>query len=437
MSSNTSLRTISADHRRFARLGYAAIALGFGAFGLWAAQAPLDSAAIAQGTIEVESRKKPIQHLEGGIIREILVRESEAVKEGQLLFRLEPTQALANAELLRKQLDAALAQEARLVAEVEGRAEIVLSAALVARSAVPETTAVIADQQKQFAERRHSLLNQVRILEARIDQTNQEIVGRQRQEAALTEQKKSLAEELAVDDSLAHKGYFPRNKLRALERERARLQGEEGRAQADIARSREAIEEARLQIAQLEQRFREEASQGLTDVRVRLSDLREKLSVAEDVLTRVEVRAPKSGVVQNLKVTTPGAVVRPGDTIGELVPVGDSLIVAAQISPLDIDAVSPGQVAEVRLPALAPRRSRAVLGRVDKVSPDTIVNEATKQPVYLAQIVVDQSKIPAETAARLVPGMQADVLIATGERTLLEYLSDPLSRIFAKSLRER
>ncbi len=428
---------LSGDFTRYARAGYAAIAVVFGGFGIWASFAPLDSAAIAPARVAVESDRKPVQHLEGGIVREILVKEAQRVEEGQILFRLQPIQAQANTDILRKQLDAALALEARLLAERDGAAEIVIPEAIAARSAIRETATAIADQKRQFKERRRSLDNQIDILKAKIEQTSKDLGGRGSQEAALAAQLASYDKEINAVSPLVEKGFYARNKFLALVRERTRVDGELGLNRGDIARLKESLEEVQLQIRQTTQRFLEDVAQQLADARAKLSDLSEKVAMAEDVLTRVEVRAARAGIVQALKVHAVGAVIRAGDTIAEIVPEGDTLIMAARVSPLDIDSVRTGQKAEVRFPAFSSRQTPTILGSVHSISGDSMVDETTKEPYYLAQVIIDRSTLKPELLQRLVPGMPADVLISRGERTMLAYLLDPLRGALAKSMRER
>jgi HlyD family secretion protein len=427
---------VSANYRGVARAGYAIVVLTFGVLGIWTAKAPLDSAAVAQGQIEVESRRKPIQHLEGGIIREILVKEAQFVKEGQVLFRLEPIQARANVDMLRKQRDSALAEDGRLLAERDGKSAIVFSGELLKRAANPDTAQAILDEERQFLERRQSLESQLRVLQTRVEQAQYDIIGRTRQESAIAAQVDSLTSEIARVSSLEEQGLYPTNKLSALQRDRMRLGGELGQTRADIERLRKQQDESRAQIEQILQKFREDAGQRLGETRARLSDVREKLAIAGDVLTRVEIRAAVTGIVQNLHVSGPGTVIKAGDTIAELVPASEQLVVAAQVSPLDVDSVAVGQKAEVRFISLSRRQTPIVFGRVESISADALTNETTKQAYYLARVVVDRSDMPATMAARLTPGMPADVMIVTGERSLLQYLIDPLTTAFAKGMRE-
>jgi HlyD family type I secretion membrane fusion protein len=429
------------DHRTYARLGFAAIALVFGGFGIWATFAPLDRAAVAQGQVAVETNNKPVQHLEGGIIREILVRDAQQVQEGDVLFRLQPTNAQANLDLLRKQIDAGLAQEARLVAEQTRAERIKFPAELLARRNVGETDMAIKDQERQFRERRQTLDGQIGILSAQIEQKQQDIAGRQRQRESLAAQMVSYKAEMTSVFPLVAKGYYARNKYLALERDAARVEGDFGVAESDIARLTKGVEEANLQIHQARFKFDEDASNALNDVRAKMSDAREKIVIAEDILTRVDVRAPRSGTVLGLKVHGIGAVVKPGDTLAEIVPLGEGLMVTARVSPGDIESVEIGQTAEVRFPNFSSRQSSVILGKVVSLSPDTMVDQGgsqqQQQPYFQAKVVIDYNAVPENIAKKIQPGMQADVLISTGERTMMTYLIGPLRSSFAKTFREK
>jgi HlyD family secretion protein len=246
----------------------------------------------------------------------------------------------------------------------------------------------------------------------------------------------SMAGEIDKVTPIADRGLFPQNRLLALQRDKLRLEGDVGQARADIVRLIKQREETGIQIEQTAQKFREDAAQDLADARGRVSDLREKLAIAGDVLTRVEIRAPVAGVVQNIKVAGVGTVVKPGDTIAELVPVEDKLIVTAQVSPLDVDSVAVGQKAELKFTSFSSRRVPSMFGRVDSISADAIYDEKNKQSYYLARVAVDRAAIPAAIASKLTPGMPADVLIVTGERTVLDYLVGPLANALSKGMRE-
>jgi HlyD family type I secretion membrane fusion protein len=429
------------DHRMYARCGYAAVALVFGGLGVWAAFAPLDRAAISQGQVTVDSNNKPIQHLEGGIVREILVRDTQKVREGDVLVRLQPTTAQANLDLLRKQIDVNLATEARLVAEQTRANRISFPAELLAHRHIVETELAISDQERQFRERRQTLDGQTGILESQIEQKQQEMIGRTRQMEALASQLKSYRTEIATVKPAVEKGFYARNKFAALERDAARVEGDFAGTDSDVRRLAKSIDEARLQIQQMRYKFDEDVSNALIDVRGKMSDAREKTRVAEDVLTRVDVRASRDGTVLGLKVHGVGAVIKPGETIAEIVPIGEGLVVTARVSPADIESVEIGRTAEVRFPNFSSRQTPVILGKVVSLSPDAIVDQTggqqQQQPYFSAKVVIDYDAVPANVARKIQPGMQADVLISTGERTALDYLIGPLKNSFAKSLREK
>jgi HlyD family type I secretion membrane fusion protein len=425
------------DFRRYAMLGYVSIALVFGGFGVWASVAPLDRAAVAPGQVTVSGNHKVVQHLEGGIVRDILVKDTQQVKEGDVLFRLQPTEAQANTDMLRKQTDAALAEEARLVAEQTNARAIAFPESVLARRDVPETAKAIADQQRQFIERRNGLINEINILNSQIAQQQQERAGRDRQRASLADQLASYTTEMNNVWPALQKGFYPRNKYLEMDRDRARVAGDLGQAEADVARLDHAIEQIKLQITEAQQKYLSEISQQLDTTRAKLSDIREKLLIAEDVLRRIDIRADRDGVVMNMKVHTIGEVIKPGDTLAEIVPLGEGVDVTARISPRDIESIAVGQKAEVRFPNFSSRATPIVLGKVQSVSADAIMDDATKQTYYSARIVIDYSTLPPEVAGHILPGMQADVLISTGERTVLEYLVGPLMSALSKTFREK
>lgn len=429
------------DHRGYARLGFAAIAVVFGGFGVWATFAPLDRAAVAQGQVAVESNNKPVQHLEGGIVREILVHESQQVKEGDVLFRLQPTTAQANLDLLRKQIDAGLAQEARLIAEKSQSTQISFPPDLLARRNIKETDQAIKDQERVFQEHREKLNGDLGILSSQIAQKQADIDGRKRQREALAAQMTSYKAEMTSVYPLVEKGYYARNRYLELQRNEQRVEGDLAIAESDIARLSKAVEEAKLQMQQTKYKFDQDVSNELNDVRGRLSDAREKVLIAQDVLARVDVRAPRSGTVFGMKVHGIGEVVKPGDTLAEIVPAGEGLMITAKVSPNDIESVEVGQSAEVRFPNFSTRQASVITGKVVSLSPDAVTEptggSSQQQPYFTAKVVIDYSMVPEEISKKIQPGMQAELLISTGERTALAYFIAPLKSSFAKAFREK
>ena len=429
----------ASDFRSYARIGYLGIAIVFGGFGIWASYAPLDSAAIAQGKVAVETDRKPVQHLEGGIVDEIFVKETDKVAEGQVLFRLRPTQAKTNSEVLRKQLDAGLAVEARLLAEQSEAPAISFPAELLQRASDAELAQTLSDQQRAFVERRRSLENQIELQKSKIDQATRDNIGKETRLKISESQYDSYSIELGRITSLADKGFYPKNKLLGLQREQSRIEAEIAGTKTEIALNTAKINEARLQLRQISQQRQEQIAEALATQRGKDVDFREKLAAATDILNRVEVRAPRSGVVQAIKFHAIGAVVKPGDTLAEVIPVSDNLVLSVKINPTDINNVAIGQKAEVRFPAFAYKHLPAIFGQVRAVSADSLIDDEsqTKQHYYSAKVTIDQKTIPAEIAGTLVPGMPADVVIITGERTLLQYLLGPVVQRLTTGFREK
>lgn len=425
------------DFRAVARMGYIAILASFGGFGLWAATAPLDSAAVASGTVAVTSDRKPIAHLEGGIIREIRVIENQRVKAGQILFKLQPIQAQANAEVLRKQLNGALAQEARLLAERDLAQRIAFPQSLIEQRHLPDVASTLYDQEKQFTERKRSLEGQVAIFQSRIEQIGSEISGKQARVDALRSEVSLVRSRLDRIRPVMERGFSQRNRFEEQEERLIRQEGELKSLLRDIERSQKMKNENEVQIRVTLQRQVEEASQQLGDVKGRLTEIREKIQVAMDVLSRVEIRAPQDGVVQGLKVHGIGHVVRPGEPVAEMVTIDDGLIMTARVTPTDIDMVLAGQKAEIRFPAFASRQTKATLGKVDSIAADATFDPNTKQTFYTARVSIDLETLPKELREKLTPGMPATVLITTGERTLLKFLVGPLVDALARTMRER
>lgn len=428
---------ITGDHRSVARFGYAVIALTFGLLGGWAALASIDSAVVATGLVSVESKRKAVQHLEGGIVREINVTNGDRVELGQVLFRLDATTSDANYASTRYQLDVGLANEARLVAERDSLPEPVFPEALVKRADLPEVARIIDDQLTQFRERRASIQGQIAVMKNRIIQYGSEIDGLDRERESAQQQLFFVDDELVGVKQLAKKGLVSKTRESALEREKARLDGIIGRNQADSAKARNAIGEVEIQIRQIQQQFLEQVTEQLADIRLKLGDLHERIRVVEDVRNRIDVVAPRSGMVLNLKVFTLGGVVRPGETLLEIVPDDDDLVVEAHIEVTDIDRVHTGLPAEVRFPAFHSRTTPLIMGTLQDISSDRLTDEKTGMPYYLALVAVRDTDLPAELKERLRPGMPADVIFPTGERTVFDYLTRPLTEAVTTSFRER
>lgn len=424
------------DPRPFLLVGLAVIVLGLGGFATWAAVAPLHSAVIAPGVVAVYSKRKQIQHLEGGIVEAILVRDGDLVAPGDVLLRLDETRAQANLAILRSERDAALATEGRLLAERDGAEDIGFSEDLTARRGAPDVAELMAGQDTLFRARRSSLEGEVEILDQRIAQLGEQTGGLRAQVKARGRQIALIAEELEGLQKLYQQGHAPRTRILALQREAADLQGERGELLAEIARTKTAAGETKMQILQLERQFREGAIAELRDVQQQLFDLKERIGAAEHVVNHIEVRAPVPGRVVGLTAHTVGGVIQRGETILEIVPGEDRLVVEAQVRPLDIDNLVVGQDATVRITAFKQRSAPTLDGELAYVSADAIADDRTGESFFQARIEITASQVARLGNLRLQPGMPAEVMVKTGTRTAFQYLAQPIIESANRAWRE-
>ena len=417
-------------------IGILTIAVFFVGFGGWAAVAPLESAAIAMGTVSVESNRKTIQHLEGGIVRDVLVRDGDPVTVGQVLLRLDDTQATATLELMRKRYDVAGAMLSRLTAEQRGQSDVTFPDWLMNRPHEPDVTDIIENQRNIFESRRDSLAGQRAILQQRIAEFGEEIKGLEGRIDAEQRQIAFIAEELGDVRQLFDKGLIQKPRLLSLERQAAEIDGSLAANHASIARARQRIGEAELRISELDTTQINEAVERIGEVQSELLDLTERIRAAEDVRTRIEIRSPQDGIVVGLAVHTSGGVIAPGERLMDIVPSGDRLIVEAHVDPQDIDIVHDGLPARVRFTSFGQRNLVPIEGRVQSVSADHISDERTGASYYLARIELTEDPGPALDGGALYPGMPAEVMIVTGSRTALEYFLEPLTRTLQLSMRQ-
>jgi HlyD family secretion protein len=292
------------------------------------------------------------------------------------------------------------------------------------------------DQTAQFTSRQAARQGQTAILVQRGEQLRQEIRGFEVERRATEQQLVLIRRELSALQDLLRSRLVPVNRVMALEREQARLEGLVGRLLSDAAKAEQAISETQLQIAQLHQRFHEETAAALIETRQKIDDLRERIAVASDVLSRVEIRAPRAGTVLGLRVFGVGQVIRSGEALMEIVPFDDQLVVHAQFAPSDIANLQPGQEVEIRFPAFQARTTPLVLGRLERLSQDRLTDSATGQPYFLGTVSVDKLALPLSLEARLRAGMPAEIFVATGERTALSYLISPLTTSLRRAFTE-
>lgn len=428
------------DAARFNRIGLITVAAVFGGLLLWSIFAPINSAVIAPGRISVETNRKAIQHLEGGVISEILVKEGEAVEGGDVLIRLDAVVPKANAALLTEQLAERIARQARLLAERDGMKEIPEdSRAFALAPGDLDYSPQLEGQKNLLAAREQTKATQISLLEERIVQSKTRIDGANTQIRSLKAQGKLIADELEGVKRLHAEGFAPLTRVRELEREKEAISGRQGALVASVAESESVISEAKLEIERLKQKSREDAIKEAEEVEVEIAGLIERRVAALDALRRTEIRAPEAGVVLGLSVHTRGGVIAPGAPVMEIVPKSsDGLLIAAQIAPRDVDKVQAGQEAVLRFTAFNARTTPEATGVVRQVSADNIVDKATGQPYFL--VLID---LPPEAELNrvlknqtLVPGMPVESFIKTGAQPAISYLLKPLTDALSRSMRE-
>ena len=425
------------DDRGIRWAGYLVVFLLFGVLGSWSAVALLDSAAVASGIVTLESYKKTVQHLEGGIVKELRVREGDSVKAGDTLVQLDDTQSRAQLEIVRAQLNALRLTEARLLAERDGLSEVKFSDDLMALS---KTDARVAEQMdgqlKSFAVRQGDLKSRISLLNEKISQLHQQIRGFDDQEKILVRRIDLFSDELNGLRSLLDKGLGDKVRLRALERDKAEVEGLLSTVRSQRSQAKLQISEAQLQITQTKQENQKNVVAELNDTQVKISDSLERERALADTLKRTDIVAPVNGRVVGLEVHTEGAVIAPGAKVLDIVPQSETLLVDAHVSPSDVDKVIPGLVARVRFTAFNQRTTPTVLGKVLSISADRLTDPVTNMPYYLARIQVSPEEMATLKGLELIPGMPADVMIVTGERTVLDYILRPLLDAFARSFKE-
>jgi HlyD family type I secretion membrane fusion protein len=410
--------------------------IGFGGFGGWAAMAPLASAAVASGTVTADSNRKTIQHLDGGIITEILVHDGDQVTGGQVLVRLDDLETRSVAAVLDGQYIALRAQEARLMAERDSQTAINWPPALAARHGEDGVTDVLTGQQRIFSTRKTGLEESIAVIRQRIAQSDAEIAALDAQLNAGRRQSTLIAEEIAGVEEMVAKGLERRPRLLALMRQAVQLEGAQGDLANRIAQSRKAIAQAEQEILALHANRQSEIASELREVQTQRAETEEKLAAAKARQKRQDVIAPETGTVMNLRFFAPGAVVTSGTPILDLVPLEDRLVIDARLNPSDIDVVHVGLPARVTLTAYHSRTTPRLDGSVTRVSADALRDERNGTSYYQARIEVDAAQLENLRNVRLQSGMPADVLIETGDRTLLRYLLQPIEDSFRKAFRE-
>ena len=423
--------------RRHLFAGVGVVALLAGGVGGWASNTQLSGAAIAPGFVVVDSNVKKVQHLSGGIIGELYVKDGDRVKAGDVVVKLDDTVTRANLAIVKKGLDEFVGRKARLESERDGRDNIKFPDEMLARRADPEVAHVIESESKLFELRRSARRGQKAQFRERIEQLQEEIRGLAAQQGAKDQELGLIGRELVGVKDLWSKNLIQLTRLTALEREQARLQGERGQLMASGAQIKGKIAETELQIIQVDQDLSSDVAKEMREIEAKIGEFVERKVTAEDQLKRIEIRAPQDGTVFQLAVHTVGGVVAAGDTIMLIVPNADNLIVEAKINPQDIDQLQLGQKAMLRFSAFNQRTTPEIAGIVARISADTSTDQRSGQNYYVVRVAMPPQEIARLGEVRLVPGMPVEAFIQTGERTVLSYLVKPLHDQFMRAFKEK
>jgi len=405
-------------------------------FGVWASTTQISGALIAPGTIVVDSTTKKVQHPTGGVVREIRVRDGDAVKAGDILVRLDDTVTRANLAIVTKGLTELYARKARLEAERDGAVAVKFPDELMHQSNVPEVAQVLAAERRLFDLRRAARAGQKAQLRERIDQSKQEIVGLSAQQDAKEKEVAFINRELAGVRDLFQKNLVPITRLTSLEREATRLDGERGQVIASIAQAKGKIAELELQIIQVDQDLSSEVGKETREIDSKIGEFVERKVAAVDQLERTDIRAPQSGVVFQSTVHTVGGVIPAGEAIMVIVPNSDKLTVESRVNPQDIDKVRLGQSATLRFSAFNLRTTPEILGTVSEISADTTIDQRSGLSYYTIRIALPPTEVARLGSVKIVPGMPVEAFVQTGERTVVSYLMKPLSDQIARAFRE-
>lgn len=424
------------DARRFILAGLFVVYVMLGGLLAWSVTARIDGAVIAPGTVAVESNRKSVQHLDGGVIGEILVREGDRVAAGQVLLRLDDTLERADLAIVTDQLHELMARRARLRAEIDGSEAIAFDAELVAGETDATIHGILDGQRELFAAGRAARDGQQRIFSQRIASFRDQIAGLTEQSEARTRQIDLARQELAGIERLHANGHAPLTRVLELKRLIGQIEARRAEHATDIARASNAIGEIGLQRIQVEQDFRERITEELRDVQARIQGLTERRVAAGLRLDRIAITAPQSGTVLALRAHTVGGVVQPGETLMEIVPADDALILQAQVLPQDVDKVQAGQSSRIRLSAFDQQTTPEILGVLESVSADQLEDPRGGAPYFVARIRIDESELDRLDGLVLVPGMPAEVFIQTGERLAISYLLKPLVETLARAFKD-
>jgi HlyD family secretion protein len=418
-------------------IGLAVVLVLAGGLGGWASTAEISGALIAPGSIVVDSNVKKVQHPTGGVVGELLARDGDIVKAGDVVVRLDDTVTKASLAIVTKNLDGLLARAARLQAEQQGLDKIVFPAALRDRASDSDAKNIIASEAKLFEVRTTGRTGQKAQLRERITQLNEEIGGLIAQEKAKDQEIALVEKELAGVRTLYDQHLVQISRLTVLERDAARLNGERAQFIAQRAQAKGKITETELQIIQVDKDLVSDVSKDLRETNDKIGEFVERKVTAEDQLRRTDIRAPQDGMVLQSTVHTVGGVITAGDAIMMIVPQADALSVEAKVNPQDIDKLQIGQKTLLRLSAFNQRTTPELNGVVSRVSPDVTTDQRTGQSYYTIRVSMPREEIARLGDAKLIPGMPVEAFVQTGDRTMMSYLIKPLSDQLMRAFREK
>ncbi|WP_213739513.1 HlyD family type I secretion periplasmic adaptor subunit [Bradyrhizobium sp. dw_411] len=418
-------------------IGLAVVLVLAGGLGGWASTAEISGALIAPGSIVVDSNVKKVQHPTGGVVGELLARDGDIVKAGDVVVRLDDTVTKASLAIVTKNLDGLLARAARLQAEQQGLDKIIFPEALRDRSKDPDAKNIIASEAKLFEVRTTGRTGQKAQLRERITQLNEEIGGLMAQEKAKDQEIALVEKELAGVRTLYDQHLVQISRLTVLERDAARLNGERAQFIAQRAQAKGKITETELQIIQVDKDLVSDVSKDLRETNDKIGEFVERKVTAEDQLRRTDIRAPQDGMVLQSTVHTVGGVITAGDAIMMIVPQADALAVEAKVNPQDIDKLQIGQKTLLRLSAFNQRTTPELNGVVSRVSPDVTTDQRTGQSYYTIRVSMPADEIARLGESKLIPGMPVEAFVQTGDRTMMSYLIKPLSDQLMRAFREK
>jgi membrane fusion protein, type I secretion system len=436
-SDTTEVRYRRSTTGRYVVAGFAIILLLIGGIGSWAATTEIAGAVLASGRVVVETNHRKGQHPTGGVVSLINVKSGDHVKAGALLIRLDETITNANLQVIVKQLDQLAIRAARLAAERDALAQFDLPEPYQDRMDDPDIKRIVDGERKLFESRRQSHIKQLQQLRQRVQQNREEIQGIESQAGAKRKEIALMREELAALETLEQQQLVTTSRMVSIRREAARLEGDLGRFVASAARIKGQISEIELQILALEQELQTKIVDELRQIETKQAELEERRIAAQDMLTRIEIRAPISGIVHQLSVHTVGGVINPAEPVMLIVPQDDKLIVEARVAPQDIDRIFVDQPARVVFSAFNQRTTPELDGVVKHVAADLARDDLTGETYFQVRIVLPDDQVQRLGDNTLVPGMPADVLLTTDSRTALSYLIKPLEDQFSKAFRER